>query len=429
MNIIRFGICLLVVFAVLAFGAVEPWSQSILQIGATLLLAFWGFLFATGRAEEIRWVPVFWPLFGLEFLALLQFIIPLSVYPFLTKLELLRFSSYLILLFLMTQAFRTPRQWRIFTWFLVLFGFAVALFGVLQDLTRDGKIYWVKELRYGGNIFGPYVNRNHFAGLMELLIPIGLAMLAVPGVRRQQMPLMALLAAIPVGALLMSGSRGGIVGFGCEVALLIVLLWIRGGQKKQLVTFLAVLLLAGGLVAWLGMGDVIQRFSKMHNPEVSEVGRVSMSRGAYQIFRDHPLTGIGAGTIVSVYPAYETVYDGAIVDHVHNDHFELLAETGTIGAICWLTFIGVLIVCGLKNLWSQRDATVRALQVGALVGCVGLLIHSFADFNLHIPANALLFYLLAGVASSMPSAAPREYDGEKVHYNAVFGAEKTKSAL
>lgn len=399
MSIIRFGICLLAAFAVLAFGAVEPWSQSVLQVGAVLLFAFWGFLFATDRAQEIRLAPVFWPLLGLELLALLQYIIPLSVYPYLTKLELLRFSSYQILLFLTTQAFRTPRQWRIFTWFLVLFGFVVALFGVLQDLTRNGKLYWVKEMRYGGNEFGPYVNRNHFAGLMELLIPVGLAMLAVPAVRRQQMPLMALLAAIPVGALLMSGSRGGIVGFGCEVGLLVVLLWIRGGQRKQLVTFLAVLLLAGGLVAWLGMGDVIQRFSKMHNPEFSEGQRMSMTRGAYHIFRDHPWTGIGVGAIISVYPAYETDYDASIVDHVHNDHFELLAETGTVGTICWITFIALLMYFGLRNAWTQRDPKIRALQLGALIGCVGLLVHSFADFNLHIPANALLFYLLAGVAS------------------------------
>ena len=406
MRIIRVGICVLVTFAVLAFGAVETWSQSVLQIGVALLFVFWGFLMATGRGEELRWTPVFWPLLGLELLALLQLFIPLSLYPYLTKLELLRFTSYLILLFLLAQSFRTPRQWRIFVWFLVLLGFSVALFGVLQDLTRNGKLYWVKELRYGGNSFGPYVNRNHFAGLMELLIPAGLAMLAVPGVRRQQMPLVALLAAIPVGALLMSGSRGGIVAFACEIALLVVLLWIRGGDRKQLFIFLAALLLAGALVAWLGMGDVIQRFSKMHNPEMSESQRMSMSKGAYHIFRDHPWTGSGLGTIISVYPAYETDYDASIVDHVHNDHFELLAETGTVGAICWLTFIGMLLVYGLKNVAAQRDRTVRALQLGALVGCVGLLVHSFADFNLHIPANALLFYLLAGVASSNPIADP-----------------------
>src|SRR5580704_2336868 len=281
MRFIRVSICVLMTFAVLAFGAVETWSQSVLEISAALLFVCWGFLMATGRGEEIRWSPVIWPLLGLELIALLQFIIPLSVYPFLTKLELLRFTSYLILLFLFTQAFRTPRQWRFFTWFLVLFAFAVALFGVLQDLTHNGKIYWAKELRYGGNAFGPYVNRNHFAGLMELLIPIGLAMLAVPGVRRQQMPLMALLAAIPVGALLMSASRGGIIGFGCEVIVLIALLWIRRGEKKHLFTFLVALVLAGALVGWLGVGQVIQRFSQIRNPEVTEGRRISMARGAY----------------------------------------------------------------------------------------------------------------------------------------------------
>lgn len=402
MKFIRIGICALVTFAILAFGAVEAWSQSVIQIGAALLFAWWGFLFATDRAEGIRWAPIFWPLLGLELLALLQFVIPLSVYPYLTKLELLRLSSYIILVFLFAQSFRTAKQWRAFVWFLVMLGFSVALFGVLQDLTPNGKLYWVKEMRYGGNSFGPYVNRNHFAGLMELLIPVGLAMVAVPGVRRQQLPLVALLAAIPVGALLMSGSRGGIVAFGGELLVLIVLLWFRGGQRKQLLTIVGALVLACGLVAWLGMGDVIRRFSLMRNAEVSESGRVSMTRGAYHVFLDHPFVGTGVGTIISVYPAYETSYDSTIVDHVHNDHFELLAETGSVGALCWLAFIALLLGFGLKNLWAQRDSAVRALQLGALVGCVGLLIHSFADFNLHIPANALLFYLLAGIASSKP---------------------------
>src|ERR1019366_271613 len=318
MRIIRIGIFVLLTFAVLAFGAVETWSESILQIGAALLFLWWGFLMATGRGEEIRWSPVIWPLLGLELLALLQFLIPLSLYPYLTKLELLRMTSYFILLFLSGQAFRTPRQWRNFAWFMVLLGFAVAVFAVLQDLTFNGKLYWFREMRYGGMPFGPYVNRNHFAGLMELLIPMGLAMLAVPGVRREQMPLMALLATMPVGALLLSASRGGIIGFGCEVIVLIALLWIRRGEKKHLFTFLVALVLAGGLVGRVGVGPMIQRFSVIHNPEVTEGQRLSMAKSAYHIFRDHPWIGTGVGTMVSVYPAYETAYDGTIVDHVHD---------------------------------------------------------------------------------------------------------------
>jgi O-antigen ligase len=406
MTIIRIGICVLATFAVVAFGGVEPWSESVLQIGTAVLFLWWGFLVATGRGEEIRWSPVLWPLMGLEFIALLQFLVPLSLYPYLTKLELLRMTSYFILLFLSGQAFRTPRQWRDFAWFIVLLGFAVSVFAVLQDLTFNGKLYWFREMRYGGMPYGPYVNRNHFAGLMELLIPMGLAMLAVPGVRRQQMPLMALLAAMPVGALLLSASRGGIIGFGCEVILLVILLWIRRGEKKQLFTFLVALVLAGGLVGWLGVGQVIQRFSQIHNPEVTEGRRLSMARGAYHIFRDHPWLGSGVGTLVSVYPAYETSYDATIVDHVHDDHFELLAETGIPGALCWLTFIIVLAVYGLKNVSAHQDPVVRSVQLGTIVGCVGLLAHSFVDFNLHIPANALLFYLMAGMASTNPIFGP-----------------------
>jgi O-antigen ligase len=406
MRIIRIGICVLVTFAVLAFGAVESWSESVLQIGAALLFLWWGLLMATGRGEEIRWSPVIWPLLGLEFIALLQFLVPLSVYPYLTKLELLRMTSYFILLFLSGQAFRTPRQWRDFAWFIVLLGFSVAVFAVLQDLTFNGKLYWFREMRYGGMAYGPYVNRNHFAGLMELLIPIGLAMLAVPGVRRQQMPLIAILAAMPVGALLLSASRGGIIGFGCEVIVLVILLWMRRGEKKHVFTFLVALVLAGGLVGWLGVGQVIQRFSQIHNPEVTEGRRVSMARGAYHIFRDHPWIGSGVGTMVSVYPAYETAYNGTIVDHVHDDHFELLAETGVPGALCWLTFVILLAVYGLKNVSAHQDPVVRSVQLGTVVGCVGLLAHSFVDFNLHIPANALLFYLMSGMASTNPIFGP-----------------------
>jgi O-antigen ligase len=406
MKIIRIGVCVLVTFAVLAFGAVETWSESVLQIGAALLFLWWGFLMATERGEEIRWSPVLWPLLGLELLALFQFVVPLSLYQYLTKLELLRMTSYFTLLFLSGQAFRTPRQWRDFAWFIVLLGFTVAVFAVLQDLTFKGKLYWFREMRYGGMPYGPYVNRNHFAGLMELLIPLGLAMLAVPGVRRQQMPLMALLAAMPVGALFLSASRGGIIGFGCEVILLVVLLWIRRGEKKHLFTFLVALVLAGGLVAWLGVGQVIQRFSQIHKPEVTEGRRISMASGAYHIFRDHPWTGTGVGTMISVYPAYETAYDATIVDHVHDDHFELLAETGVLGALCWITFIVLLAVYGLKNVSAHQDPVVRVVQLGTLVGCVGLLVHSFVDFNLHIPANASLFYLMAGMASTNPIFGP-----------------------
>jgi O-antigen ligase len=152
----------------------------------------------------------------------------------------------------------------------------------------------------------------------------------------------------------------------------------------------------------MGADQVIRRFREVKNPEFTESRRISMMRGAVHIFRANPWIGTGLGTTVSVYPRFETLYDGKTVDHVHNDHLEILAETGIIGGLCWLTFIGVLIRFGLKNLSSRNEPLVQALQIGALVGCASLLIHGLVDFNLHIPSNALLFFLLASFAASSP---------------------------
>jgi O-antigen ligase len=402
MTLLRIGICVLVTFAVLAHGAVEPWSEAVLETGAAALFLWWGFLVARGKSPEITWSPLLWPMLALLLLGLLQLFVPLSVYPYLTRLELLRISSYLILFFLSGQAFRTTRHWTAFAWFLILLGFSVAVFAILQDLTFNGKLYWFRELRYGGIPFGPYVNRNHFAGLMELLIPIGLAILAVRGFPKQVLPMVALCTALPIGALFLSASRGGIVAFGAEIVLFLGLLWFRRGEKRQLLTFVAAIVLAGGLVAWLGADTVLKRFTAIHNVEFSESRRVSMMKGAWHIFKDNLWTGTGLGTTISVYPRYETLYDGKIVDHVHNDHLEVLAETGIVGGICWLTFIGLTLGLGIRNLSSRNEPLIHAMQLGALVACGGLLVHGIVDFNLHIPSNALLFFLLAGISVANP---------------------------
>lgn len=184
------------------------------------------------------------------------------------------------------------------------------------------------------------------------------------------------------------------------------LLWLRRGEKRHLLTFMVAIAIAGGLVAWLGVGQVMKRFSEMHGPEVSEERRVSMMKGAWHIFKDHPIVGTGLGTTVAVYAQYETEYDGKIVDHIHNDHFELLAETGIAGGLCWVAFVAALVFYGMKNLSARQDTLVHGIRLGALVACAGLLVHGLVDFNLHIPANALLFFVLASMASSSPVFEP-----------------------
>jgi O-antigen ligase len=134
-----------------------------------------------------------------------------------------------------------------------------------------------------------------------------------------------------------------------------------------------------------------------------------MARGAAHIFRDFPLKGCGLGTLVDVYPRYETVYDGRLVDHVHNDYMEGLAETGLLGGLCGVFFLCELYRESRKAFQPQQAHLSLALHAAGIAAVLGLLFHSLVDFNLHIPANALLFLLQVFIATSPPLSpnAPR----------------------
>ena len=198
MKAIRLGICTLIVFAVLSFGGVEPWGQAILEIGAATLFVLWGVVAIRCRQVEIRWNWLYLPLLGLGAIAIVQYIFGLSVYPYLTKIELLKWASYGLLFFLTTESFQTEDQVRQFVWFLLSLGFVVSLFGIIQHFSFNGKLYWFVSLPSGAGPFGPFVNGDHFAGFVELTAPLGLALLLFRSRRRNRLPCCFCLRSYPL---------------------------------------------------------------------------------------------------------------------------------------------------------------------------------------------------------------------------------------
>ena len=400
MRAIRVGICALVTFAVLAHGAVEPWSEAVLEIGAAVLLLLWVWEVSVGGEYKVVWNPLLWPLLGLWGVAALQLAAGITVYPFQTRIELLKYTALLALFFLCAQSYRKLEHWHGFVWFLLILGFAVSVFAILQHFTFNGKLYWVREIQFGGIPFGPYVNRNHFAGLVELLIPPGLAILILRAERRDQLPLVALFTLFPIGALFLSASRGGIISFLGEIGLLAFLILFRRREGRELAAAGLVVVLAIAFVSWLGIGRALERFASYKTLEVSEGRRIEMLQGTWRIFLDHPIAGTGLGTLQKVFPLYETIYDGLIVNHSHNDYAEVLAETGVVGGLCGLSFLVLLAWTGWKNIVAEKEVMNLAYHAGALVACFGLLVHATVDFNFHIPSNALVFLLQAALATS-----------------------------
>jgi O-antigen ligase len=400
MKAIRAGICALIAFAVLSLGGVEPWSEAILEIGAAALFVLWGILAIRRRNAEIHWNWLHLPLLGLGAIAIVQYAFGLSVYPYLTKIELLKWGAYVLLLFLALESFRTEKHRKQLAWFLVILGFLVSLFGIIQHFTFDGKLYWSVTLPSGAGPFGPFVDGDHFAGFVELTTPLGLALLFFRARRREQIPLLLLFTIVPIGALILSASRGGIIGLVLEFVLLAFLSRAQQIGRKQLLGATAIALVAGTFVVWLGVSQAIERFEQLRGGGITRDLRVSIYQDTWRIFLDHPWVGTGLGSLIAVYPRYASFYDGLTVDHAHNDYLELLADTGLVGGLCGLSFIALLFWRGLASLQFAERAFARAILAGSLAACAGLLVHSLVDFNLHIPSNALIFLLLACIATA-----------------------------
>ena len=403
MRMIRGGVLLLFAFSVLAFGAVEVWSESILEIGASLLFVGWATIIFFDERVKICWSPLNWPLASLFGIGFAQLVLRAAPYLFLTRLELLKLATYMLVFFLSTQVFRERNDLTNAAWFLILLCFSVSLLGIVQHFTSQAKIYGFRTFPALADPFGPFVNPNHFAGFVELTLPTGLALIAFRGLRRDIIPLTGLLTIVPVGAIILSGSRGGIISFGFEVAVLALLARFRKTPEGARIVGLAIVGFAAlAFVAWLGAARAIERFSSLHPGDVSLSRRGTMVRGASHIFFDHPIKGAGLGSLVAVYPRYETLYDGHVVDHVHNDYVELLAEMGILGALCGLAFLWILFRNARDCFTAEQGHFSRAVHAGAIAALCGLLLHSLVDFNLHIPSNALLFLLQAHLATTTP---------------------------
>lgn len=416
MRPVRVGICVLLAFAVLSFGAVEEWSQAVLAVGASLLLIYWAIRQYTSDSEQIAISPEIVPLGVLALLGLVQLIFSLTASRYDTRIELQLLLVYLILVFLMAQSFTRTRHWRMYLWFVMVLGFFVSIFGILQYLTFNGKLYWAREMRYGGIPFGPFVNRNHFAGFAELVIPMALVPLVLGKVRRERLFLVALFALVPIVALLLSASRGGIISFAVQLVILVLLLLVRRIRSRHMILGGLVVLAAVLAVSWIGVQQVLQRFASMQSLEVTAGKRTSMRQDTWRLFLDHPVIGAGLGTFEMVFPPYDTLYDGKVVNHAHNDYLEMLAETGVLGGIVCAWFIGLVLVVSLKRLSEVGSTFGPVLNLSGLLACCGILVHSLVDFNLHIPSNALLFFLSAHIAViHVEPSAPRVSENPSPH--------------
>jgi len=322
----------------------------------------------------------------------------ISLIPYRSLLEVLKVVAFLAVFSIAAIYFISRDRLKDFVVAPSLFGFCLAVFAILQKATWNGRLYWVRDLTMGGEPFGPFVNRNHFAGFIGMIIPLTLG-LAITKHSREKKILYGFLAVIMAVALFFSLSRGGIVSFFSGMALFgLLLVASRLQQKKVWVIGIFIIALLTYLV-WLGMDPIMQRFTQT---DITKEQRLIVWSTTLTAAKDFWLTGSGLGTFLNIFPLYAPAsVQGSIYDHAHNDYLEFLLETGLGGCMLLVCFTGLLLWYAFRSTFEDSSGI---MLMAALASAMSIAVHSIFDFNLHILSNLLLFGIVLGMVAALSDA-------------------------
>ena len=335
----------------------------------------------------------------------------LSVAPASTLVSLAIFTALgLLLVGLMRAVAYMPLRWLVMQ--LTLFGMALAIFGIVQRLVfgaSDFSVYGFWKPAGMATPFGPFINRNHFAGWMVLVAPVVVAFAAADlRARRRDRSIFTVTAALVMTAsILVSGSRSGLISL--SIALL-ALAWMgKDKADSRAPRWLPALLVAGLLVAavaWVGFGRTAARFEQA-STEFGE--RMTAWRDTTTIIRDFPIVGTGFGGYGAAMLLYQTAGRQSIYQQAHNEYLQILAEGGLLVAIPAVIVIWLLVRDIRHRFHGNDDDTTFWLRAGTVAGLIGIAVQSSLEFSLQMPGNALLCVVILAIALHRPSSKSQSH--------------------
>ncbi len=320
----------------------------------------------------------------------------LSLIPIRTVSQFLRWTSVFLLYLLIINVFDHRSLSRLLNALFVLTLFE-ALYGLFLSFTGSKWLLWYHKQEYGNfghRVHGTYRNPDHLAGYLEMVIPVHIVQVIS---RRFPTPFHfeekarkmvgILLVMVFSLAFFFTISRAGITAFLVGMTYLYF-----SGKKDDATKFTRYMKVFVALIfiylLWVGMGPIIERF--MTSQASLRHGRILVWQDTLKLVRDFPVFGAGYGTFQFIFTKYQHFPSRVVWDYAHNDYLQFLAEGGILGLLSFLW----IVVRGLLSLHRKRDIP---LARGVTAGIIAILIHSFFDFNLQIPANAWIFVTLLAI--------------------------------
>ena len=402
----------LLVIAAIPYGTVEAWWKAafVCAVFAICILAIIDSLVIDGS-------PILLPMLALSALAFIQTfslgseqVAGISVWntisadPFQTRffaLQMLALTAWLALLY---RYAGSEHRIRVLVYTILAIAVVSAVFGILRQATQHQTGFVLPLLRQGQG-YGQFVNKNHFAFLMEMAFGLGIGIAAASGFKRERLLIYVALLLPIWTALVLSNSRGGILAMLVQIISAALLLSSR--SPFVLRAALLVILVAGVLFGtlWVGGDRLASNFenatSELNTAETNMragVSRNEIWRATLKMFAAHPIAGVGLGGYWIGITAYHDASGLMTPQEAHNDYLELLSSAGLIGLAIGVWFAVVVIREARRNLLLATDYT-RALKMGAILGIIGVAAHSLVDFGLHLLINAIVFLSLIMIAT------------------------------
>ena len=344
----------------------------------------------------------------------------LSLYNYPVRLAIVQYTVYLFFFFGFSHVLSTKNRIETAIWAILILGVLESLYGLSQVFSKTGYILWFSKVHFYSvkDVTGTYINKNHFAGLMEMCLILALSYIAALSKKHtsrykknslkkrlvmmvsfeqqvsKRMVLTYLSVIMGIG-LIFSSSRAGIISLGVGILFTTLLYFFRKKYRKTSFLFLIISLIFAIYAMYIGMDYPISKFQNMSN---SMEVRQRMTYQTFQMAKDYIWTCIGLGNFEYGYPAYQAKEDSGIsIIHAHNDWIQYFAESGLIGFILFGLGVVYFIISTIK-LWNKRqDPFAIFLGTAPLSVMVAIGVHSCFDFNLHIPANGLFLTAILSI--------------------------------
>jgi O-antigen ligase len=412
-------VLVILVFAPLAMGAVDAWAFLVVQGLTIAVMLVWALRLWLSPKPQLLWPPIGWVVLAFAVYAVARYLT--ADVEYVARLEMIQVVVYAFLFFGIVNNLYRQESVQTVSYTMIFLAVGISSYAVAQLVTHSNHV-WNFISPYPGRASGTYISPNNLAGFLEMLLPLAVAYLLAGRMNAVLRILLGYAALIMAAGLAVTLSRGGWVA--AAAGLLALLLALAGHRNHRWRALLLLLVLLGG-----GAIFVTKYLSKtagyMRHVEESESGskfilatRFDIWTVAERMWLDHFWWGVGPAHFDCRFREYRPENVQMRPDRAHNDYLNLLADWGAAGGIIVLAG-ATFFVAGLARTWrhvrrSESDfgsaqSNRFAFFLGAATGLLALAVHSAADFNLHIPANALVGVTLLALLSSNLRFATERY--------------------